>query len=563
MARHSSPQGAQPRTSPIEYPGAPLAIGSRFYIERPPVEAQATEQLALPGSLLRIKAPQRMGKTSLAFQLIHRTRQLGYSVAVLDFQQAEPHTLSDLDELLHWFCSNVSRQLGLTAQLEDSWRINAGSKLNCTLYFQHQVLRVFDAPIVLFLRQVDGLFAYPETAKEFFPMLRSWFEDARWQPSWQKLRLVLTHSTDLYLPLKLHQSPFNVGFDIRLPWFTAAQVRELAASYGLTEIQTADVEALMALVGGHPYLSAIALYHLATTEVSCPQLLDQAASSSGIYSNHLRGYASLLADNPKLLAALHQVIDSAQGAILDPVLAYQLESTGLVTLSGDRAVISCELYRRYLSNHYPVGSTGSTNAVSRLRPADESLHMLHQRLRMVEEETLSLQQQLNIDDTTQFLKRSTFSDNLPTLWHEAVTQGQESLTLMLCSIDYFPVYIEANGLERGDACLRMVADVIRQHVHQPLKYFARYGTESFLICLTQTSEEAAQAIAQTIRTEVEALEIQHAPQYLGLPLPVVTVSIGLVTISPQTVSPEEGLARVDQALQQAIRLGHNRVKVAA
>lgn len=49
------------------------------------------------------------------------------------------------------------------------------------------------------------------------------------------MRLVVIHSTEVYVTLQLNQSPFsNVGFPIELPNFNSEQVQELAKRYGLT-----------------------------------------------------------------------------------------------------------------------------------------------------------------------------------------------------------------------------------------------------------------------------------------------------------------------------------------
>lgn len=48
-----------------EYPGSPVSCQSPFYIQRPPIELECCTELVQPGALLRIKAPERMGKTSL------------------------------------------------------------------------------------------------------------------------------------------------------------------------------------------------------------------------------------------------------------------------------------------------------------------------------------------------------------------------------------------------------------------------------------------------------------------------------------------------------------------
>ena len=75
------------------------------------------------------------------------------------------------------------------------------------------------------------------------------------------MRLVAAHSTEAYIPLPLHQSPFNVGLPIRLSALTRSQVETLTQRYGL-DSATVDLNRLMTLVGGHPYLIQLALYHL-------------------------------------------------------------------------------------------------------------------------------------------------------------------------------------------------------------------------------------------------------------------------------------------------------------
>ncbi|HAA28028.1 MAG TPA: hypothetical protein DCE56_10650, partial [Cyanobacteria bacterium UBA8553] len=42
----------------LELPGGQLNLASIFYVERPPVEVRAYEEIVKPGSLIRIKAPK-------------------------------------------------------------------------------------------------------------------------------------------------------------------------------------------------------------------------------------------------------------------------------------------------------------------------------------------------------------------------------------------------------------------------------------------------------------------------------------------------------------------------
>ncbi len=93
-------------------------------------------------------------------------------------------------------------------------------------------------------------------------MVRLWHERAKGVEIWQKLRLVLVYSTEVLVPRKLTQSPFNIGLPINLPPFTKEQVLDLALRHGLDWTNGKNVESLMAVVGGYPYLLRLALYHL-------------------------------------------------------------------------------------------------------------------------------------------------------------------------------------------------------------------------------------------------------------------------------------------------------------
>ena len=44
------------------------------------------------------------------------------------------------------------------------------------------------------------------------------------------------------------------------------------------------------------------------------------------------------------------MLESPHGVELEPILAYRLESMGLVTLVGNQAQISCRLYQKYFGD---------------------------------------------------------------------------------------------------------------------------------------------------------------------------------------------------------------------
>lgn len=336
----------------LEFPSGTVPLNSRFYVERPPIEAQVLSEIAKPGSLIRIKAPRQMGKSSLMHRLVAAARKNRFQTATLNLQRADSQVFSSLDQFLRWFCANISQQLELSPDLDTYWNAAIGSKMSCTLYMQRYVLGAIDTALLLALDEVNRIFEYPELAADFLPLLRSWYEDASEFEIWQKLRLVVVHSTEVYIPLDLNHSPFNVGLPIKLPEFNLPQMQDLALRYGLTwaagETGTTSLEALQDMIGGHPYLVRLALHCMAQEQVTLEQLLQAAPTPAGIYSEHLRSHLADLQAHPALAIALKQVLQQEE-THLEAVTAYKLESLGLIQLQGDRVSFSRKLYQIYFA----------------------------------------------------------------------------------------------------------------------------------------------------------------------------------------------------------------------
>lgn len=334
-----------------ELPGGQVPLDSVFYVEREPLEAECYKTIVQPGALIRIKAPRRMGKTSLMARILHQAENQGYRTVPLSLQLADRGIFQDLDKFLHWFCANVSLGVELPNQLADYWDDIFGSKINCKLYFERYLLHATTQPLVLGLDDVDQLFQYPDLADDFFGLLRAWHEEAKNREIWKRLRLVVVHSTEVYIPLQMNQSPFNVGLPIELPEFTSEQVQGLALQHGLNWSDR-QIEQLMALVGGHPYLLRVALYHLWRQDVTLEHLLQTFPTKAGIYSDHLQRQLWNLQQHPELAAAYGQVVMSRVPVELDFVQAFKLQSMGLVHLQGNQATPSCELYRQYFRDRF-------------------------------------------------------------------------------------------------------------------------------------------------------------------------------------------------------------------
>lgn len=345
-----------PPPSPVadpELPRGQVRLASAFYVERQPYDAQCHEEILKPGALIRIKAPRQMGKTSLMARILYNAEEQGYRSIPLSFQHAEQTIFSSLDQLLRWLCMKVARKLNLPPRLEDFWTDAYGSKDNCTAYFEDYLLPEISTPLVLGMDEVDRVFQYSDIVDDFFGLLRAWYEEAGYgvggSSLWEKLRLVVVHSTEGYIPLDINQSPFNVGLSIELKEFNLEQVTDLAQRHGL-QWSTGQLEQLMKLIGGHPYLVRFAFYRIVQGELTWEQLLKSAPTESGIYGDHLRRHLWNLNRNSVLAAAFSQVLAHQEPVSLESAHAFKLHSLGLVKLQGNGVAPSFDLYRQYFSD---------------------------------------------------------------------------------------------------------------------------------------------------------------------------------------------------------------------
>ncbi len=90
----------------------PLPTDCSFYVERPQVEAKCYAGILYPGSLIRIRAAEKMGKTSLLRRILAKAGANGDRTVCLDLREAELSIFGSLDRFLRWFAANVSEELG-------------------------------------------------------------------------------------------------------------------------------------------------------------------------------------------------------------------------------------------------------------------------------------------------------------------------------------------------------------------------------------------------------------------------------------------------------------------
>lgn len=337
-------RGPLPVAEP-ELPEGQVDLESSFYTFRAPIEQNCFAAISKPSCLIRIKAPRQMGKTSLLSRALQHGRSLGYQAASLSFQLADSAVFSDLGSFLAFFVSAVAWKLGVEEPNLSTAGLS-GLKIRCTSYFERKILPALDSPLVLGLDEVDLVFDHAAMASDFFGLLRAWHEESKSNKLWRKLKLVIVHSTEVYIPLKINQSPFNVGLPLALREFNHEQVSDLAKRHGLAFSQE-DVTKLLQVVGGHPYLTRVVLYEMATFGHSLDDLLTDSSAESGPFGDHLRRHLWNLQQHPELGSAMRALVATDRPVAFRSEVEFKLESMGLVERDAGGIKPRYDLYRQY------------------------------------------------------------------------------------------------------------------------------------------------------------------------------------------------------------------------
>ena len=178
----------------------------------------------------------------------------------------------------------------------------------------------------------------------------------------------------------------------------------------------------------------------------------------------------------------------------------------------------------------------------------------------LKEANLELRRQANIDSLTQVANRRRFDEYLTQEWSRCAREKQ-TLSLILCDVDYFKFYNDAYGHQAGDECLYKVAQGMTMSIKRPADVVFRYGGEEFAMILPFTQGEGALKVAQDVREQIIKLQIPHDLSEVSH---YVTLSLGVSSIIPNIESsPECLIAAADRALYEAKALGRNRVEYKA
>jgi hypothetical protein len=294
---------------------------------------------------LFVQAPMRMGKSSLVRKALDRARKVGHKgSAFIDFQQFDRHCLEDEEGFLIELCLMLGDELGVEEAIDQYWTGRRSNLIKCSRYLSDHILPAVQGPFILAMDEVERMLGCP-FRDDFFGMLRTWHNNRIDDDDFARMSLFLSSSTDpLLLIDNPNQSPFNVATPVPLEDFSLDHVRELNKRHN-SPLGQPQVDELMHLLNGHPFLTRLALYQLALNKIDMPALLAQATDDSGPFGEHLRHYLRRILKQPELKQALIDICREhryEEGEIFN-----RLRRNGLVRREGRQVVFRYNLYQRY------------------------------------------------------------------------------------------------------------------------------------------------------------------------------------------------------------------------
>jgi diguanylate cyclase (GGDEF)-like protein len=199
---------------------------------------------------------------------------------------------------------------------------------------------------------------------------------------------------------------------------------------------------------------------------------------------------------------------------------------------------------------------GARRARTQTKALESTLDEREEKLTLVEHELL---RRSSIDPVTGLHTQQHFQEFLEREWRRG-SRDRQFVSVLMVEVDYFRAFNERQGKPEGDASLKRVADAMKVLVRRPSDVVARYGgAGKFGIVLGHTDATNAMAMAERLRSAVEALQIPHP---VSTTSGVMTATLGVASAMPDREGAWQDIeliAAAERALAVATESGRNRI----
>ncbi len=329
--------------------GGAVPLKSPFYIPRP-ADEEFRAAIARRDSIVLVKGPRQIGKTSLLVRGLDQARQAGARLILTDLQKLAAADFETVESLFLALARLIADQLELDISPRQAWSPERAAGANFERFLRNAVLNKADTPVVWGLDEVDRLFPC-DFRNDVFGLFRAWYNERSFDPEGaiSRLTLVMAYATEARLFITdLNQLPFNVGTCVALGDLTAEQAADLNRRYGTPLAGNSEVAHLFDLVGGHPYLVRRALHEMKARGLDIAAIEAQAERDDGIFGDHLERMLLALRQDADLMEVVRSLLRGQ--ALPSAESFYRLRSAGVMV--GDTPADMrprCRLYTLFLT----------------------------------------------------------------------------------------------------------------------------------------------------------------------------------------------------------------------
>ena len=293
-----------------------------WYSARPEQERKALNKLRNPGVPLTVQAPEGYGKRWFIEHILNRLQQQDAQssrkthIVRFNLRKDSGGITTSLDNLLTQILQEICAVLKMDHnqdKQQDLSTWSGGAALRFRAGLEDLVFPLVPSPnrLLLLIEEGDHLHASPiET--EFFALLRALAEERN--PPYDRLRLCVTIAAEAgLLETTNHSWFFGLSPPIVLEGLSEKQIQAQAALYGLA----ADDPGLGVLYSqtlGHPFLSRLAIYEAAASEMTLAEMFALTEDQSSVFSTWLR-HVHMQIENLGLMPDLCRVTNNRRHRI--------------------------------------------------------------------------------------------------------------------------------------------------------------------------------------------------------------------------------------------------------
>ncbi len=160
------------------------------------------------------------------------------------------------------------------------------------------------------------------------------------------------------------------------------------------------------------------------------------------------------------------------------------------------------------------------------------------------------------DHLTQLFNRRYLEESLEREIRRSA-RAHSSIGIILFDLDQFKQDNDRWGHAAGDALLREIGRVAKQHIRGG-DIACRYGGDEFVLVLPETSRQTTRARADGLRDAMKQIRAEYHGQSLG----GITISAGIALYPQHGARGEDLIHAADQALYRAKEAGRDAVRIA-